>query len=309
MKTTIRHYAPVALLLAGILAVSAVLSQVVWDGRRDDRPLVVATTYPLYLAAQNVLDGTDEIVLEMLSGTGTGCLHDYQLSPSDRLTLAKADLVLTNGAGGEEFLDGLVQPERLINTSVGMELLCAEHQHQGEEHHHEEEYNEHLWVSPARYQKQVLAVMELMIAHDPANASVYRENATNYCMGINAVWSQMPTQALTDRPCVLFHDSLAYLAHDLKLDVKLTLTFDGDSGLAAADLARVERLAKEHPDLLLIYDTQYPIRYGAVDGLVPAGQVLALDTAVVGAGKPTDWLDAMARNSQQFNQLIGGDAP
>lgn len=308
MKSTIRHYAPVAMLLAVILAVSAVLSHLAWDGRQDNRPRLLATSYPLYLAAQNVLGGSDEVALEMLSGAGTGCLHDYQLSPSDRLALAKADVVLTNGTGTETFLEE-VEPDRLVNTAAGLELLCADHHHEGGEHH-EEEYNEHLWVSPLRYQKQVLAVMNVLISLDSENAAVYRENATNYCMGIDAVWSQMPTEGLKGRPCVLFHDSLAYLADDLNLDVKLTLTFDGDSGLAVADLAKVERLAKEHPDLLLIYDTQYPIRYGAVDGLVPAKQVLALDTAVVGAGKTTDWLDAMERNSQKLGQLqMGGDAP
>ena len=308
MKSTLRHYTPVALLLAVILAVSAVLSLVVGGGRSEDRPQVVTTTYPLYLAAQNVVAGTDGVTVAMLSGAGTGCLHDYQLSPSDRLALAQAELVLTNGTGGEDFLDGLVDPAKVASTSTGLDLLCSDHHHEGEEHH-EEEYNEHLWVSPTRYQKQVLAVMEQLIAYDPGNAAIYRENATNYCMGIDGVWSKLQETALTGRPCVLFHDSLSYLADDLGLEVKLTLTFDGDSGLAAADLAKVERLAKEHPDLLLIYDTQYPIRYGAVDGLVPAGQVLALETAVVGADKSTDWLDAMERNSQKLSQLNGGDAP
>ena len=108
---------------------------------------------------------------------------------------------------------------------------------------------------------------------------------------------------------MLFHDSLAYLAADVGLDVRMTLTVDGDSGIAAEDLAAVERLAKEQPDLLLLYDTQYPIRYGAVDGLVPARQVLALETAVMGTGEPSDWLNAMTRNLKKLQTLTGGDTP
>ena len=84
----------------------------------------------------------------------------------------------------------------------------------------------------------------------------------------------------------------------------LTLTADGESGIPAEDLAQVERLVKENPDLILIYDTQYPIRYGLVD----SGRVLELETAVVGEGNASDWLTAMERNAEKLKQ-VGGDAP
>ena len=93
------------------------------------------------------------------------------------------------------------------------------------------------------------------------------------------------------------------------MDVKLTLSAEGESGLSAADLAQVEQLAKQYPDLVLLYDTQYPIRYAAIDGLVPAAQVIALETAVVGQGSPSDWLDAMERNIEKLQKLTGGDTP
>ena len=109
MKPFLRHYGPVAALLAGILVVSALLSLFA-GGRVDDpRPQVVVTTYPLYVAAQNVLGETDGVRVTMLSGVGAGCLHDYQLSPADRLALERADKVLINGVGAEAFLDGLVE--------------------------------------------------------------------------------------------------------------------------------------------------------------------------------------------------------
>lgn len=309
MKSTLRHYAPVALLLAVILVAASCLSLVTGRRAREDRPLVLATTYPLYLAAQNVLGDSDAVRLEMLSGVGTGCLHDYQLTPADRLALAEADLVLCNGVGSEPFLDGIVEESRRVDTGAGVELLCAEpHHHEGEAHHHETTaYNEHLWLSPARYIQQVGAVSNALIRLDVQGAPTYAANQAAYSGAIHdEILLKLPD--LSGRPCVLFHDSLAYLAADLGLEVELVLTADGDSGIAAEDLAVVERLAREHPDLLLIYDTQYPIRYSAVDGLVPPGQVLSLESAVVGAGTPTDWLDAMTRNLEKL-QSLGGDVP
>ena len=315
MKTILRHYGPVAALLAGILVVVTLLSLFVGGGRADDpRPQVVVTSYPLYLAAQNILGDTDGVRLTMLSGVGAGCLHDYQLSPADRLALERADKVIINGAGAELFLEGLVEESRRVNTAERLELICADghHHHGWEEHYHEEEtYNEHVWLSPECYAKQVEAVLKALCILNPEMTAVYEENAYTYYRKIDRIAFEVETyrRALSGKPCILFHDSMSYLAADLGLDVKLTLSAEGESGLSAADLARVEALAKEHPALVLLYDTQCPIRYTASDGLVPADQVIALETAVVGSGKPSDWLDAMGRNLEKLQKLTGGDTP
>lgn len=313
MKTILRHYGPVAALLAGILVVVTLLSLFVGGGRADDpRPQVVVTSYPLYLAAQNILGDTDGVRLTMLSGVGAGCLHDYQLSPADRLALERADKVIINGAGAEPFLEGLVEESRLVDTSVGLSYLCAEADHHHGEHEHEHTaYNEHVWLSPECYGRQMQAVCGALTALDPDRAATYEDNAAAYLRQISRIGFELEIcrAPLADRPCVLFHDSLAYLVSDAHMDVKLTLSAEGESGLSAADLAQVEALAKEHPDLVLLYDTQYPIRYTAIDGLVPADQVIALETAVVGSGKPSDWLDAMGRNLEKLQKLTGGDTP
>lgn len=307
MKQTLKHYGPVAALLAVILAASTCLSLLTGDSERDDRPRVLVTTYPLYVAAQNILGDADGVEATMLSAVGAGCLHDYQLTPADRLALERADKVITNGAGAEAFLEGLVEESRLVDTSAGLPLLCSDHHHHEEhgDHHHEETYNEHVWLSPAAYVSQVWQVSQAIIRLDPDSTEAYTANADAYMKRVLAIQHGLPR--LTHRPCVLFHDSLSYLAADVGLDVKLTLSAEGESGLSAADLAQVEALAKENPDLVLLYDTQYPIRYTAVDGLVPAAQVIALETAVVGQGSPADWLDAMARNGDKLRKLTGGD--
>lgn len=307
MKTILRHYTPIAVLLAVILLVSTLLSLWTAPPAAEAEYTVLVTNYPLYLAAQSILGDTDTVALTLLSGAGTGCLHDYQLTPADRLALERADKILTLGVGEEPFLEG-VDNGRLIRTAVDLPLLCSH-----EEHHHDHghtdvaSYNEHVWMSPARYSEMVLTTLDALIALDPIAAALYRENTANYLMNIDGVGGLLPD--LMGRPCVLFHDSLSYLAEDLGLDVKLTLTSDGESGLSAADLAKVEQLAKEHPDLILLYDTQYPIRYGAVDGLVDPRRVIALETAVVGEGKPADWVNAMENNAKKLQQLTGGDTP
>ena len=308
MKSTFRHYGAVALLLACILLASTLLS--LWTGSRqgEDKPRVLVTTYPLYVAAQNILGDTDGVEITLLSGAGAGCLHDYQLTPADRLAIERSDKVIVNGVGAEPFLEGMVEESRLVDTSVGLSYLCAEADHHHGEHDHEHTaYNEHIWLSPGRYMAQVRHVFQALCQRNPERMNDYSANAAAYMEQVLAVQYSLPD--LSHRPCVLFHDSLAYLASDIHMDVKLTLSAEGESGLSAADLAQVEQLAKEHPDLVLLYDTQYPVRYTAIDGLVPAAQVIALETAVVGQGSPSDWLDAMGRNIEKLQKLTGGDTP
>ena len=308
MKTTLRHYGAVALLLAVILLLSTLLSLFTGLRQGEDRPRILVTTYPLYVAAQNVLGDTDGVDVTLLSGAGAGCLHDYQLTPADRLAIEKADLVVINGVGAEPFLNGLVEESRLVDASAGLSYLCAEsdHHHEDPDHHHEE-YNEHIWLSPGRYMAQVRHVLQALCQLNPERMNDYSANAAAYMEQVLAIQYSIPR--FDGRPCVLFHDSLSYLAEDAGFSVQLTLSAEGESGLSAADLAKVEQLAKQYPDLVLLYDTQYPIRYTAVDGLVPPHQVMALETAVVGSGKPSDWLDAMGRNVKKLQSLKGGDTP
>ena len=87
MKTTFRHYGAVALLLACILLLSTLLSLLTGARQGEDQPRVLVTTYPLYVAAQNIFGDTDGVEVTLLSGAGAGCLHDYQLTPADRLAL------------------------------------------------------------------------------------------------------------------------------------------------------------------------------------------------------------------------------
>ena len=147
----------------------------------------------------------------------------------------------------------------------------------------------------------MLTVRDALCAIDPEMSHVYFANAADYIIEIIAIRQEMETLAasLKDRPCVLFHDSMAYLAADLGLDVKLTLSVEGESGLSAADLKQVEALATEYPDLLLLYDTQYALRYEGV-----AGTPVIIRTAV-----QEDWLTAMEENLKILKQIArGGDA-
>ena len=313
-----KHYGRVALLMAGILALSAVVTAFTGTvGLPRRGQMVVTTTYPLYVAVQSILGDSDGVAVENLTGSAAGCLHDYQLSPANRITLENASLVVLNGGGAESFLEDTLAalPDLPTeDTSAGLTLLesCHDHDHPhgGEPTDgHTHGANEHLWVSPTRYAAQVAAATEALCALDPDNAAVYTANGNAYRQQVLAAGERLRVAAdkLPSKTCIIFHDSLAYLADELGLTVAASLHVGEESGLSAADLAAAQRAAQDNPNILLLYDSQYTIRYPAIDALVPTAHVLTVDTAGLGRGRASDWLDAMARNAQILEDITEGE--
>lgn len=319
MNTFWKTYGRVAWLMAGVVLLSAVVTAFTGKvGLPHRDKTVVTATYPLYLAVENILGDTDAITVENLTGSAAGCLHDYQLSPANRIALENASLVLLNGGGAEKFLDDtLAAASQLptVDTSAGLTLLesCHTHDHphgdEPTEEGHDHAVNEHLWVSPTRYAAQVAAATEALCALNPENAAIYTANGNAYRQQVLAVGARLRAAAekLPSKTCIIFHDSLAYLADELGLTVAVSLHVGEESGVSAADLAAAQRAVTDDPNVLLLYDSQYTVRYTAIDALVPASHVLTVDTAVVGRGRATDWLDAMTTNAITLENIKGGE--
>jgi len=117
----------IALIGAGITALTAAPHTVRRAGVR-----IVTSFYPVYIAAQNVANGVDGVeVVNMVDGQ-FGCLHDYQMSPLDRVVMDSADIFVMNGAGAEPFLEAVLAhhaPPVVITLSQGIPLLESGHVH------------------------------------------------------------------------------------------------------------------------------------------------------------------------------------
>ncbi|MCI8553500.1 MAG: zinc ABC transporter substrate-binding protein [Clostridiales bacterium] len=317
-----RRMGAVALLMAAITAASALIT--VLTGRlptvrqADSNDFhVVASFYPVYIAALNIASGIDGVTVVNLVPERTGCLHDYQLSPGDMITLRRADLLLMNGAGAESFLTAALHQFpalTVVDASENIPLLESgtghSHDHgQEEAEDHTAFYNEHLWVSPARYARQVENLREGLCAADPEHAAAYRDNAERYLEQIAAAGEALRQAAggLGFADCVTFHDSVAYLAEELGLHAVAALALGEESGLAAADAAQAQQAAAQAGRILLLYDGQYPVEYEYIGAGAAESRTLVLDTAVTGPAQADAWLAAMQRNLNALKGLISGE--
>ncbi len=300
----------VALLMAGITAVSLGVTALLGLYRTEQTEgfSIMASFYPVYTAALNVAGGIDGVTVSCLTQPQTGCLHDYQLSPEEIIALKKADLLVLNGAGAEAFLSAALAqlPDLPVaDTAAGVPLVEGhEHDHDHEDHADEPDAfaNEHIWMSPARYARQVENLRDALTAADPDHAAAYRANAETYLGKIREIEKRLERAAgaLPYRDCITFHDSAAYLAEDLSLNVIASLPLGEESGASAGELAEAAEAVRGR-QVLLLYDGQYPTDYAYLGDYADASRTVVLDTAVKPAAgeNPADrWLLAMDRNLQ-----------
>lgn len=90
-------------LIAGVVFTAITGEQTQHRGE-ENQIRIVTSFYPMYIAALNITDGVDGVVLENLSEPQTGCLHDFQLTPEDMKLLSGADIFIINGGGIEAFM-------------------------------------------------------------------------------------------------------------------------------------------------------------------------------------------------------------
>ena len=123
---------------------------------KNDEFLLVTSFYPMYVLAENLTAGVEDVTVSNLTENQTGCLHDYQLFPEDMILLSRADAFLINGAGMELFMEKVIKSNSelpVIEASHGIPLL------EGMEHHHHEEEeisydseHEHDWEEAEHYE-------------------------------------------------------------------------------------------------------------------------------------------------------------
>ena len=246
MKSAVKHYLPVVALMVAIVIACAAVTAVAGDTAAppsDNTIQVVTTSYPLYIAAHTVAQDADGVTVHNLMGTAAGCMHDYQLTPADRVLLGRADLVLMGSAEAEPFITDILSQLDcpVIDTVHGTRVTA----HEESEHHHDHDHaaEEHAWMRPSTYAAQCAAAAQWLAEIDPAHADEYHRRAEEYAQRIHAVNEQLKAavDTLPTTVCVTFHDSVRSFAEGLGLTVAASLSVGEDSGASASDLATVQR--------------------------------------------------------------------
>ncbi len=302
MKT---RYGQVVLLLVIVLVLSLGLTAFLGVRRTEKESgklSVVASFYPMYTATLQVVGESDGVTVSCLAQPTAGCLHDYQLSPAERLTLEQADVLILNGAGAEAFLEPLLPQLSAVTVETAGE---SHEEHDHGDHTHSDD--QHAWVNPAHYRQQVQAICDALCEADPERAAMYRENTVRYCEQIDAVATRLSAaaSALSADKAVLFHDSMGCLAEALGLEVVGRLPIGEEQGFSAADIREVAEAVKGEA-VLFLYDSQYAVLQEGLTSYAENGVSGVFYSAVLpvdGVKDKDAWLQAMEKNIRELEKV------
>ncbi|MFA5062981.1 MAG: metal ABC transporter substrate-binding protein [Candidatus Omnitrophota bacterium] len=253
---------------------------------------IVASFYPMYIMAKNVIKDVPGVSVQNLTPPLTGCLHDYTVTTSDMRKLARAQVFVANGAGMESFLDRIIaqHPDiKIIQLSEGIPLIKGEG-NEGD--------NPHLWVSISNAIIQVKNLGKAMEEFDPSHKELYAKNTADYAAKLEALRQKMHSELASykGRSIITFHEAFPYFAHEFGLKIAAVVEREPGSEPSAKELAETVDLIKKNGILPLFSEPQYPAAAAQTIAEETGAKVYVLDPAVTGPDDCNAYINIMENN-------------
>lgn len=269
----------------------------------------VTSFYPMYVFAQNIARDVPGVRIVNLAGESTGCLHDYQLKTRDMATLEKADALIINGGGMEQFMDKVIaqQPQlSVIDAGSGIEMLCSEDGHDGHDHGEREVLNAHVWLDPALAIHQVRRIADGLAGVDSVHAAAYQANAADYIARIEALDQELRESLapLRGSKIVTFHEAFEYFAKAYGLHVAAVIAGDSGEEPSTRQIAKLCDLVNGLDVKALFVEPQYPAKSAQTIARETGAKVYTLDPVVTGDGSMDSYETLMRENARVLREAL-----
>ena len=253
---------------------------------------IVASFYPMYIMAKNVVKDVPGVSVQNLTPPLTGCLHDYTVTTNDMKKLADAQVFVANGAGMESFLDKIIAQHpniKIIQLAGGIPLIKGEG-NEGD--------NPHLWVSISNAIIQVKNLGKAMEEFDPSHKEFYAKNTANYMAKLETLRQKMHSELASykGRAIITFHEAFPYFAQEFGLNIAAVVEREPGSEPSAKELADTIELIKKNGILALFSEPQYPDSAAETIAKETGAKVYVLDPAVTGPDDYDAYINIMEDN-------------
>lgn len=275
----------------------------------SDKLTVVTSFYPIYLLAQEVVEGAEGIELKNMAQPQTGCLHDYELTISDMKLLEGADVLIINGGGMESFLEQAMEryPHlQVVDTSEEIELLEEEehHHHEGEtaEEHaahagHDHEGNPHIWLSPARAVEQVEHISAALCELDAEEGEIFEKNAADFRAEAEALLKQAAAMDIPEgEHAAVFHEGFAYFAELFRMENVFSVFADEYQMPSAKELTEAAEEAKGHGIRFFLTADDSGRIYGETLAAEVDEEIVLIDPLTTAEEENLSYMERMEKN-------------
>jgi ABC-type Zn uptake system ZnuABC Zn-binding protein ZnuA len=201
---------------------------------------VVATTTVFADIVKQV--GGDRVAVHSIVPPGVGP-EDYEPKPDDAKALDGAALIVSNGFGLDDFLNGLLEanagvdaPRLVLGDGIDPILVDGSP-------------NPHFWLDPSLVVGHYLpAITAKLSAIDPAGAATYAANASAYAATVTALDAELQAEVATipaaNRKLVTFHDAFPYFARHFGFELVGVILANPGQEPSAGELAKLVETVK-----------------------------------------------------------------
>ena len=237
---------------------------------------VVATTTQVADLAANV--GGDRVQVTSLLKPGIDA-HDYEPSPADIDAIARADLVVQNGVGLEEWLGDTIESSGfagpVVDASQGVRLRQVDG-----------EADPHIWQDPGNAQGMAANIERGLAAAEPAAAAAFEASLAAYTKALQALDTEVERQvdSLANKKVVTNHDAFGYYLdrYGLELVGSVIPSFDSSAELSGRDIRDLVAKVRATGAKAIFSETSLPPRAAETIGREAGVKVVVGTDALYG---------------------------
>lgn len=260
---------------------------------------IVTSFYPVHIMTLNLTQGILGIEVENMAPAAAGCLHDYQLTPQNLITLKQADIIIVNGGGMESFMDRVGQEipqSKIVTATNGLDLLKD---HDGEE-------NPHVWVSVSGAIEETRSINRQLTQLLPQHATQLQANSDAYIKKLEQINNEMKAglAGISKRNIVTFHEAFPYFARDFGLNIVAVVQSEPNTEPSARELALIINKVKQTGTTALFIEPQYQGLSVNTIARETGAKIYTLDPAVTGENDPDAYIKTMKNNLQTLKEAL-----
>lgn len=216
--------------------------------QKSNTTKIVTSFYPMYIIAENLMDGANNVELENMADVNVGCLHDYTLMTEDIKKVEEADIFISNGLGMENFINKLIEANsdmKVIDSSKNIKNVMI----------YEGETNPHIWTSIDNYILQVQTIANELKEYNPENKSIYEENEQIYVDELEQLKNRLDEELkkLEGKKAVCLNETFEYMGKELGLELLTVETDHEESTMSAETLKNIiDTVKKENIEIIII---------------------------------------------------------
>ncbi|HSS68852.1 MAG TPA: zinc ABC transporter substrate-binding protein [Nocardioidaceae bacterium] len=225
------------------------------DDAGSDAAISVVASTSVYASIAAAVGGQYVDTTAFIASAGQDP-HSYEASGRDILAVSKADLVIENGGGYDDFMT------QLIDSAGGDRRVIDVVDSSGIAGRDASGFNEHVWYNLAAMQETADQIAAALADIDPAHRDTFVANATNFDGQVQHLIDRAGRlrARLQGAPVAVTEPVPDYLLDSLGLDditpEAFTKAVEEGDDIAVSTLAETLDLAKDHTIDALVYNAQ-----------------------------------------------------